>query len=141
MGPRYAHVIVDVPLVQPLDYALDNANAVRLQTGVRCVVPLGRGARVGIAVGTSDRPTIDPARIKPVNCVLDEIVPLSHAWLQLTRFAAEYYQHAWGEVAIPALPRALRSLPGPRYARAIARLRERSVARWTQSGAPPIKST
>ena len=41
----------------------------------------------------------------------------------LTRFASDYYQHAWGEVALPALPPTLRQLPGPRYAQALARLR------------------
>jgi primosomal protein N' (replication factor Y) len=47
----------------------------------------------------------------------------------LTRFAAEYYQHAWGEVAIAALPPLLRSPPGPRFGSVLRRLREWGVGR------------
>ncbi|MCU0769919.1 MAG: DEAD/DEAH box helicase, partial [Burkholderiaceae bacterium] len=72
--------------------------------------------------------------------MLDDIAPLSAHWLALTRFAAEYYQHGWGEVALPALPPALRQLPGPRYAQALARLRTRRLAR-TRSPAPGARPT
>ena len=64
-------------------------------------------------------PAIDPGRIKPIKRALTEIEPLSSHWLQLTRFAAEYYQYSWGEVALPSLPRALRSVPGARYAQSL----------------------
>ncbi len=139
---RYAQVIVDVPLAQPLDYALaaaseDAANSI----GLRCIVPFGRSTRIGVIVGVSDQPSIDPSKVRPIAHVLDEIAPLLPHWLQLTRFAAEYYQHPWGEVALPALPRALRSLPGPRYTQSIARLRERSMARWSDSIAPRVDET
>jgi primosomal protein N' (replication factor Y) len=129
-APRYAQVIVDVPISQPLDYTL-NAEPREDIVGLRCVVPLGQRARVGVLVSIGDRPAIDPSRIKPVARVLDEIEPLSKHWLQLTRFAAEYYQHPWGEVALPALPRVLRNVPGPRYGQSIAALRARIPAPWS----------
>ena len=88
-----------------------------------------------------DTPAIEPHKIKPITRVLDEIAPLSVHWLQLTRFVAEYYQHAWGEVALPALPRALRTVPGPRYSQSIARLRERAQARWAESGMTQVEHT
>ena len=139
--PRYAQVIVDLPGVEPLDYALDQTLAAHVRIGVRCVVPLGRSARIGIVAALSDTPAIEQHKIKPITRVLEEIAPLSAHWLQLTRFAAEYYQHAWGEVALPALPRALRTVPGPRYLQSIARLRARAQARWAESDMPPVEHT
>lgn len=138
---RYAQVVVDVPLAQPLEYLLTDTGGSSAQPGLRSTVPLGRRAQIGIIVGINDRPSIDPSKIKPITRVLDEIAPLSPHWLQLTRFAAEYYQHPWGEVALPALPRLLRTLPGQRYEQSLARLRQRSMARWTESVMPPVKMT
>ncbi|MGZ9059051.1 MAG: primosomal protein N' family DNA-binding protein, partial [Burkholderiaceae bacterium] len=112
---HYAQVIVDLPGSPAFDYSFDVTLAASLQIGVRCVVPFGRTSRVGIVVAVSD-PSIERRKIKPITRVLDEVAPLSDHWLQLTRFAADYYQHSWGEVALPALPRAMRSVPGPRYA-------------------------
>ncbi len=116
----YAQIIVDAPIAQPLDYviAFDGAAAGRL-----CVVPLARRERVGLIVATSGHSAIEPARLRPVKRVLAEIDPLPPDWLALTRFAAEYYQHAWGETAIPSLPPMLRAPPGPRFASTLKRLR------------------
>ena len=129
-----------MPGVQPFDYSLDAALAGHVRVGVRCVVPLGRSARVGIVVALN-RPEIEPKKIKPIARALTEIEPLNSHWLQLTRFAAEYYQHSWGEVALPALPRVWRSVPGPRYAQSLSKLRERAQPRWTELGVPQFKHT
>ncbi|MEO8186183.1 MAG: primosomal protein N' [Burkholderiaceae bacterium] len=136
----FAQVIVDLPGVQPFDYSFEADSAARIQIGARCVVPLGRNDRVGIVVGLN-RPAIDANRIKPIKRALTEIEPLSSHWLQLTRFAAEYYQHSWGEVALPSLPRAWRSVPGARHAQSLSRWRERSQPRWAEAGAPNLKHT
>ncbi|MGE5712728.1 MAG: primosomal protein N', partial [Betaproteobacteria bacterium] len=122
---RFLQVLLDVPFEGALDYdggaeALPLADAV---IGLRCVVPLGRRKLVGIVVGAAERSALDEVRIKPVSQLLADIAPLNAHWLALTRFAADYYQHPWGEVALPALPPALRQLPGPRYASALHRLR------------------
>jgi primosomal protein N' (replication factor Y) len=94
-----------------------------------CVVPVGRRRRMGLIVDTADRTDVDPGRLKDVEAVVDQLPPLDSHWMEFTRFAADYYQHPWGEVALPALPPVLRSTPGPRFSQAIARLRAR--------GAPP----
>jgi primosomal protein N' (replication factor Y) len=47
-------------------------------------------------------------RLKSVHSVCAACPPLSEHWLQLTQFAADYYQRGIGEVALPALPQALR---------------------------------
>jgi len=138
---RYAQVIVDLPGSPAFDYSFDTTLAARVQIGVRCVVPFGRASRVGIVVALEDEPSIDRHKIKPITRALDEVAPLSDHWLQLTRFTAEYYQHAWGEVALPALPRAMRSVPGARYAQSISRLRERAPPRWVESEVPHVQPT
>jgi primosomal protein N' (replication factor Y) len=134
-APRYLLVLVDLPFEQPLVY-LDDPDSPR-QVGARCVVPLGRRRTIGLVVGSTETTTLAPARLKPVAPVLDDIAPLSADWLALTRFAAEYYQHGWGEVALPALPPALRQLPGPRYAQALARLRARRLERAASPASVP----
>ena len=134
----YAQVILDLPGVAAFDYSFNAALAPQIQVGVRCVVPIGRNAKVGIVVSLN-HPAIEVNKIKPVTRALIEIEPLNPHWLQLTRFAAEYYQHSWGEVAIPALPRAWRSVPGPRYAQSMSRLRELAQPRWTEPEVPHIK--
>ncbi len=127
-GP-FLQVLLDLPLASPFDYAADAVGAVAPNPiGYRCVVPLGRRKAVGIVVGMSEATALDAGRIRPVARVLDEISPLDVHWLALTRFAADYYQHGWGEVALPALPPAMRQLPGPRYIQSMTRLRASVVA-------------
>lgn len=127
-GALYGQVLLDRPL-PPLDYDLTGALAALAPgqrdhaIGLRVVVPLGRRKAVGIVVGTSARTTVDAARIRAAEALLGDAPPLDAHWLALTRFAADYYQHAWGEVAVPALPPALRAVPGPRYARSLQKLR------------------
>ena len=121
-GP-FLQVLLDLP-ASPFDYAAGAVGATALNPiGYRCVVPLGRRKAVGIVVGMSEATALDAGRIRPVARVLDEISPLDVHWLALTRFTADYYQHGWGEVALPALPPAMRQLPGPRYLQSMARLR------------------
>ncbi|HEU0199317.1 MAG TPA: primosomal protein N' [Burkholderiaceae bacterium] len=134
MASRYAQVVIDAPLPQPLLYRCEDPIDVR---GRLCVVPLGRREVVGVLVGLVDQADLPPERIKPVRRVLDEIEPLPTHWLELTRFAAEYYQRAWGEVAVPALPPVLRNTPGPRFAQSLARLRKPVAPAATDECAAP----
>jgi primosomal protein N' (replication factor Y) len=129
---RYAQVIVDVPVHQPLDYRLSPSQEAR--AGVIAVVPVGRRARMGLIVGVADHSDVEPSRVKAATTIVDAVAPLDRHWLDFTRFAADYYQHSWGEVALPALPPVLRSVPGPRFTQALARLRRRALA---EPPAPP----
>jgi primosomal protein N' (replication factor Y) len=119
---RFAHVIVDVPLPQPLDYRLPEELA-QARPGDRCLVPVGRRKLVGIVVALAAASALPAQRIRPVEALLQDLPPLDAHWLALTHFAATYYQHPWGEVALPALPALLRRPPGPRHAQSLARLR------------------
>ncbi len=120
----YLRVIVDLAIEQPLDYAAQSA-APPLPPGQLCVVPVGRRPCIGMCVGHSTSTAVAIERIRPISRPLGEVDPVVPGWLELTRFAAEYYQHAWGEVAIPALPPLLRSPPGPRFASVLRHLRDR----------------
>jgi primosomal protein N' (replication factor Y) (superfamily II helicase) len=100
---QYAEIIVDLPLGQPLTYRV-NGESDAAQTGACCVVQVGRREMVGLCVGRSETTPVAPERIRPVKRWLAEIAPLDAAWCAFTRFAAEYYQHSWGQVAVPALP-------------------------------------
>ncbi|HTN48908.1 MAG TPA: primosomal protein N' [Burkholderiaceae bacterium] len=123
MASPIMQVLVDGPFDSPLDYVAPLHHS-SPAIGVRCIVPLGRRKALGLIAGVSPTSAIEPLRIKRVERLLDEVSALDEHWLAFTRFAADYYQHGWGEVAIPALPPALRQLPGPRHARALERLRQ-----------------
>jgi primosomal protein N' (replication factor Y) len=128
-------VIVDAPITQPLDYLTpetSGAGDAAAPIGSLCVVPLGTRRVVGIVVGDAADSAVPQGKLRPLVASLGEIAPLSAHWLELTRFAADYYQHAWGELAVPALPPMLRKPPGPRFAAALARPRGR--------GRPAIRS-
>ena len=123
---RYLQVLLDLPLEAPLEYGTIAAVAQLAEGGVglRCVVPIGRRRAIGVITGTSATSSLPSERIRPIERVLDEVPALGADWFALTRFAAEYYQHPWGEVALTALPPALRQLPGPRYPGVLVRLRK-----------------
>ena len=124
----YAEIVVDLPVGQPLSYRVgDDAEAAR--AGSCCVVQVGRRDMIGLCVGRSETAPLADDRIRPVKRWLGEVAPLGADWLAFTRFAAEYYQHPWGQVAVAALPPALRAPPGPRWASTLKRLRAAGASR------------
>ena len=131
----YAEVVVDVPVVQALTYGLREADE-PAEPGTCCVVPVGRREVVGICVGRSTEASVADERVRPVSRWLGEIAPLDAHWLAFTRFAADYYQHSWGQVAVAALPPLLRTPPGPRWSTSLRRLRNASK----QEGAAPTRA-
>lgn len=140
--PRYwVRVALDVPLPGPFDYQCDAPIAV----GLRVIVPFGRRTLVGVVVDNLEQPSIDPAQVRPVDTVLDDLPPFTQDWLKLARFAADYYQRPVGEVMLPALPPPLRkpsAYQGKRSAGGpVARLdkrRARQVASAATADQPPL---
>lgn len=118
----FVQVILDVPLLPPLTYKLEQNQEV--QVGDRCVVPLGKREVVGIVVGKSDHCEVDPKKQKSVIRILNETTPLDTNWLRLTKFASDYYQHSWGEVGLSCLPNFFRTKPGVRYQTSLEKLRK-----------------
>lgn len=128
MNDSYLRVLVDAPIPQPLDYLTVADSSAGLLPGARCVVPLGRRSVVGLVVERRADSAFPRDRIRAAGRLLDDVEPLNRHWLDFTCFAADYYQQRWGEVALPALPPALRTLPGPRHSQSIARMRAQTLA-------------
>ncbi|ALM87140.1 primosomal protein N' [Bordetella sp. N] len=125
-------VALDVPLPGPFDYRA----AAPLAAGLRVIVPFGRRRLVGVVVDNPAEPSFDPAQVKAVERVLDDLPPLGADWLRLASFAAEYYQRPLGEVILPALPPPLRKVSAYEGQRSATG----PVARMDQRAAPkPVK--
>ncbi len=110
-----ARVIVDVPMPQPLDYRVGTTFAAR--PGALVVVPVGKRRHAGIVVEIAHSSALAEARLRPLGAPLGGLC-LGEGWLALSRFAADYYHFAWGELALPVLPPYLRRLPSTRRPRA-----------------------
>lgn len=102
--PCWVRVVLDVPLPGPFDYRHDQP----LAPGLRVIVPFGKRQLVGLVVDNPAEPAYDPAQVRAIEQVLDDLPPLAADWFALARFAADYYQRPLGEVALPALPGPLR---------------------------------
>ena len=100
-------VAVAAPLGELLDYlAPDDATCVR--SGMRVLVPLGRGQRVGMVVAVDVRSSLPPERLKTVLSVLDPAPLLAERDLSFLLWAADYYRGDPGEALFGALPLRLR---------------------------------
>ncbi|MDT3678570.1 MAG: primosomal protein N' [Burkholderiaceae bacterium] len=113
--PGYVRVALDVPAAQLgvslFDYAVPEGCAAQtFPVGTWVVVPWGRGRRIGLVAGWSAQPDIDAARVRPVERVLGDAPVLPAAWFDLVEFAARYYHRGAGEVAMPAIPKLLRTM-------------------------------
>ncbi len=109
-----------------LDVLFDYRCSLPVVLGQRVIVPFGRTRSVGLVVGFEQDSNVDPAKLRDVEEVLDDIAPLDPNWFELVRFAAQYYQRSIGEVALPALPALLRRAAGYRRNKA-GKLKSRSM--------------
>ena len=134
----YAEIVIDLPVGQPLTYRIGE-DGEAAQPGRCCTVQVGRREMAGLCVGRSDAAPLAEEKIRPVKRWLGEIAPLNADWLAFTRFAAEYYQHPWGQVAVAALPPLLRTPPGPRWVSTLKKLRAGVVnIVMPAAAAPPV---
>lgn len=78
------------------------------QIGDLVLVPFGQQELMGMVVAISQNSDVPAEKLKNVIEWRSQISSLNQDWLTLCRFAAEYYQRPFGEVALPALPRQLR---------------------------------
>ena len=116
MEPKILRVAVDSPLDFALDYRWSGADDGSTSTpavGQLVLVPFGRREVVGLVVEVLDQTELidDKIRgkIRDVIAVRSTLAPVSGAWIDLCRFAADYYQRPLGEVALPGLPKSLRA--------------------------------
>lgn len=92
-----------------------------LPPGMLVRVPLGKREVLGIVwdspAESRDMPAVDADKLRPITEALTALPPLSESWRRLVDFTARYYQRSAGEVALAALPPALRELSGEQLAR------------------------
>ncbi len=102
----YLRVALDHPLATLFDYRCDAQPVPGPGTLVQ--VPFGKRQAVGLVCEVTTHTDVPPSRLRAVDAICTELPPLSADWLALVGFAADYYQRGRGEVALPALPQALR---------------------------------
>lgn len=106
--PQYAEVAVPLHVAGTFIYRLPQALRALAQSGSRIVVPLGRKMVTGYIVNLLHelRPgtSLQESNIKDAQEILDVIPLVTTELLELTRWVADYYLGAWGEVIKAALP-------------------------------------
>ena len=101
------NVLVAAPLPKAFTYQWHSEHTPRF--GMRVIVPWGRQHRIGLVQGAAPDQQM-AENIKPVHSVLDHGECLSAHWQALIEFAAKYYHHPLGMIALEALPKAFRVL-------------------------------
>lgn len=103
-------VALPVPLRRAFDYLPAPDMAVSdLTPGRRVKVPFGQRQLIGIVVAVQPQSAHEDGKLKTISAVLDEEAALPPPLFQLCQWAADYYQHALGEVLATALPTLLRT--------------------------------
>ena len=123
----WPNVVVATPAHSGMGHTLTYRSELSLSAGSLVRVPLGTREVLGVVWDCSEQPPegLAPAQTKSVAGVLEGLPALNNRWLQLVRFASQYYQRGLGEVALAALPPQLRELDGVQLAR---RLKKRAKA-------------
>ncbi len=106
MPHNIARVALDVPLPKTFDYL--GKGLMRTDIGRRVKVALGRKEVVGLLLEIADRSDYPQEKLKPLIEVDRHLPPLDEDVLSLFRFCADYYHYPIGQIALSALPTALR---------------------------------
>ncbi len=104
-------VALDLPLHRLFDYV--SAAASPEDVGLRVRVPFGRGEKLGVIVDVADASDWPVEQLKAAGDILRDLPPLPRDFLGLCEFASTYYQAAFGEVVLQALPAGLKRLDPP----------------------------
>jgi primosomal protein N' (replication factor Y) (superfamily II helicase) len=116
-------VLVQTPAHSGLGGALHYEHTQQLSVGTLVRVPLGQRETLGVVVPTEDAGNLpEGTQLRAITGVLEGLSPLQARWIELIEFAAHYYQRSPGEVALSALPPALRELDSTQLARRLKRL-------------------
>lgn len=100
-------IAISVPLNHVFDYlAPENINHIPI--GSRVLVPFGKSKKVGFVLEQVEKSDIKIDRLKSILKVLDRFSLLSEEYVQLLRWASDYYHYPLGEVMSMAFPVFLR---------------------------------
>ncbi|MES2149995.1 MAG: primosomal protein N' [Pseudomonadota bacterium] len=122
MSDCILEIALDTPLTSCFDYRWPAHAGDAPQVGQLALVNFARRDVVGLIVAVKHASGVAPGKLKDVLSVRTELTPLTPAWLALAAFAADYYQRALGEVALPGLPKNLRVGSTVALARALKKL-------------------
>lgn len=111
MKRLFLKLALDTPLDTCFDYGwtMGDEAAELPRPGQLALVPFGRREIVGLIVAVNESTDVPADKLKEAIAVRSQLAPLSTRWLDLCRFAADYYQRPLGEVAVPGLPKNLRA--------------------------------
>jgi primosomal protein N' (replication factor Y) (superfamily II helicase) len=112
-GPRYAAVVLPVPVSRSYIYAVPESLAPRVVPGARVVVPLRRRRVVGIVMEAVSHLPSAPVEIKSIASAPDEQSAISPALLDLGRWISDYYGAPLGLSLRAILPGPLWSVARP----------------------------
>lgn len=131
-------VLVQTPAHSGLGGALHYEHTHALPTGTLVRVPLGNRETLGVVVPDQAAQALPEGTVlRPLLAVLDALPPLSKRWIELIEFTARYYQRSVGEVALSALPPALRDLDPTQLGRRLKRLASSASDSAVQESARP----
>jgi primosomal protein N' (replication factor Y) len=134
---RVLSVALDAPLDTEFDYLWAPSAATEAEPvpGQFVLVPFGRREVVGLIIAVKADSELDVAKLRHVIAVRSQLPPVPDDWISLCRFAADYYQRPLGEVALPCLPKSLRSEKTVALDRALKKLALPEPV--NESAAPP----
>jgi primosomal protein N' (replication factor Y) len=119
--------ILKIALDAPLDFCFDyrwmrSPEQPMPAPGLLALVPFGRREAIGLVVEVVESSELPDDKLKDVIALRTQLPPLAADWIALCRFGADYYQRPLGEVALPALPKNLRSAKPVALDRALKKL-------------------
>jgi len=103
--PRFAQVVLPLPVATPYTYAVPEALASGVIPGVRVVVPVRNRRAIGLVTAVDVPPP--EAAAKPITQVADQAPVLSGAMLELAQWISRHYGAPLGLTVRAMLPGAL----------------------------------
>ena len=110
---KIAEIAVFLPLDYSLHYSVPEVLSTRIKAGQRVIVPVGKRNLIGgLVLSTfSVIPRdleIDPARLRPITALIDEVPILPEKMVPFIRWLSSYYFYPIGETVNTILPYGLR---------------------------------
>ncbi len=122
--PHLLDIVLQTPAHSAVGGPLHYRCKTPLAAGQLVRVPWGQRETLGVVWGSAlpdDVPAAWVDKLRHVSAPLVGLAPMGLAWMQLVTFAANYYQRSLGEVALAALPPALRDIQPEQLARRLKR--------------------
>jgi len=113
MIPRFADIVLPLPMDRAFTYAVPESLRARAVPGMRAVVPVMNRFETGFIVAVKE--ASDVVQVKSIMDLPDELPAFSVAMLKLCRWMADYYCCSWGEALQCAVPAGMRVGTKMRY--------------------------